>query len=125
MAAMPGQYWLGRGLFAFEGSMVDIKALLWLGGLALLAVYVVRAVKTREFALQAALYQCQKMNVQLLDQSVYLRRLWVKRHPRGHLALWRAYYFEFTVNGAERYQGRVLMLGRKIERVELEPHRIQ
>ncbi|WP_232522325.1 DUF3301 domain-containing protein [Marinimicrobium alkaliphilum] len=109
----------------FEGNMLDIKALLWLSALALLGFCVVRSIKTREFALQAALYQCQKMNVQLLDQSVFLRRLWVKRHPKGHLALWRAYYFEFTVNGAERYQGRVLMLGRKIERVELEPHRIQ
>ena len=62
--------------------------------------------------------------VQLLDENVYLRRLWFKRNDLGKLSLWRAFYFEFTVTGGDRYYGRVIMLGSRITQVELDPHRL-
>ncbi|HEY7884022.1 MAG TPA: DUF3301 domain-containing protein, partial [Cellvibrionaceae bacterium] len=65
-----------------------------------------------------------QMQVQMLDQSVYLRRLWIKRASDGRLCLWRSFYFEFTATGEDRYQGRVVMLGSRIEAVQLEPHRM-
>jgi len=72
----------------------------------------------------AARKRCEELQVQMLDESVYLRRLWVKRNAQGKLVFWRAFYFEFTVSGGERYFGRVLMLGNLIEEVQLEPHRL-
>ena len=77
-----------------------------------------------ERAFVAAQRRCTEMDVQLLDETVYLRRLWFKRNDHGILSLWRAFYFEFTVNGADRYFGRVIMLGPHITHVELDPHRL-
>jgi len=103
---------------------MNLVALAWLMLLGLGAAYVWRALQARELAYAAAHRECENMQVQLLDQSVYLRKLWFRRNKHGRLGFWRVYYFEFTVTGGTRYVGRVFMLGRRIERVELEPHPI-
>jgi len=72
----------------------------------------------------AAHKRCDEKQVQLLDETIYLRRLWFKRNDQGKLSLWRSFYFEFTVTGGDRYFGRVVMLGSRITRVELDPHRL-
>jgi|SRR5690554_122661 len=104
--------------------MNNLYPLLWLTALVLVAWYWHRALETRDRALVAAKQHCQAMDVQMLDQSVYLRRLWFRRNARGHLSLWRAFYFEFTTTGADRYIGRVILLGARVEAVQLDPHRI-
>ncbi len=104
--------------------MLDLKALVWLTVLGLFIYYCWRAFQAKDRAFIAARRHCEQMQVQMLDQSVYLRRLWIKRDARGRPGLWRAFYFEFTVTGGDRYFGRVLMLGRHIHAVELDPHRL-
>jgi hypothetical protein len=104
--------------------MLTIHWLLWLCFLAVVILYWRSALRVKERAFLAARKRCQDMEVQLLDESIYLRRLWLKRNERGQLAVWRAFYFEFTVTGADRYFGRVLMLGNSIQEVQLEPHRL-
>ncbi|WP_341936668.1 DUF3301 domain-containing protein [Marinimicrobium sp. C2-29] len=104
--------------------MIDLKSLVWLTAVVLVIYYSWRAFQAKDLAFAAARRHCDEMEVQMLDQSVYLRRLWIKRDSRGRPGLWRAFYFEFTVTGGDRYFGRVLMLGRHIQGVELEPHRL-
>lgn len=104
--------------------VIDLKALVWLAVLALVAFYTWRAFQARDRALAAARRHCQRMEVQMLDQAVFMRGLWLRRDRRGRPGLWRAFHFEFTVTGSDRYTGRVLMLGRHIHSVELEPHRL-
>jgi hypothetical protein len=104
--------------------MFDIHSVLWLTLFILVIYYWHGALKVKERAFAAAQQHCTEMDVQLLDESVYLRRLWFKRNALGQLSLWRAFYFEFTVNGADRYFGRVTMLGAKITEVQLDPHRL-
>jgi len=86
--------------------------------------YWISAQKIREVALGVAREECKKLDLQLLDGSVSLKKLNIKRAASGHLALWRTYSFEFSATGAERYQGQIQMLGLKIVNVHLEPHRI-
>lgn len=105
-------------------SMLDLNALFWLLVLGLFIYYSWRAFQAKDMAFAAARRHCKEMQVQMLDQTVYLRRLWIKRDARGRPGLWRAFHFEFTVTGGDRYFGRVLMLGRHIQQVELEPHRL-
>ena len=102
----------------------DISAILWLTLLSLVVFYWVHALRTKEVALKVAEKHCEEMEVQFLDQSVYLKRLWFKRNDVGHLSLWREFYFEFTVSGDDRYFGRVTLLGKKITAVQLDPHRL-
>jgi hypothetical protein len=104
--------------------MLDLSALVWLLLIALAGYYWHRALLAKEQAFVAAQRHCKAMQVQLLDQSVYLRRLWWRRDERGHLCLWRAFYFEFTAIGNDRSMGRVIMLGGRVSEVQLEPHRV-
>ncbi len=83
------------------------------------------ATGVKERALAAAQRHCREFDVQLLDSSVMINRLWVKKDAQGYWRLWRAYLFEFTATGEDRFKGRVITLGRRIEKVELEPHRVE
>ncbi|MDQ2076134.1 DUF3301 domain-containing protein [Marinimicrobium sp. ABcell2] len=104
---------------------MDLVALAWLMALGLGIYYLWRSFQVKELAFVAARRHCEGMQVQMLDQSVYLRKLWLRRDRNGRVRFWRMFYFEFTVTGGDRYFGRVFMLGRRVERVELEPHRLQ
>lgn len=83
-----------------------------------------RSQGVREVALAAARGRCRAEDLALLDDSVALRRLWLKRDIAGQPRIWRAWEFEFTVTGEHRYAGRVLTLGRAVEAVLLPPYRI-
>ncbi|NQZ31035.1 MAG: DUF3301 domain-containing protein [Oceanospirillaceae bacterium] len=92
--------------------------------ICLIVYYWVSAQKIRELALKAAREECLKLDLQLLDGSVSLKKLKLKRADSGHLALLRVYNFEFSATGAERYSGNITMFGLKVEQVHLQPHRI-
>ena len=79
----------------------------------------------KQIALSAVKRHCKTMDVQLLDEGVVLRGFWLKRDATGNMKLWRSYNFEFTSTGNERYLGRIVLLGRRVEEVHLEPHRLQ
>lgn len=65
---------------------------------------------------------CRQQQLQLLDQTMVLAGLWVVRSPTGVLALRRRYQFEFTSTGAARYRGLVVLVGRQIVSLDMEPH---
>ncbi|MDX1606513.1 MAG: DUF3301 domain-containing protein [Candidatus Competibacterales bacterium] len=76
------------------------------------------ALKARERAREASLRACRRDGVQLLDDTVMLDRLWLRREL-GRLRLERRYVFEFTPDGARREQGLVVMLGDQVQVVAL------
>lgn len=78
----------------------------------------------RERALIAVRHHLKTQQLQLLDDNVALRALWLKRNARGQVSLWRRYHFEFSSLGDERYQGRIIMLGRQTETIQLQAHRL-
>jgi hypothetical protein len=105
--------------------MLSIQWFFWLLLLIVIILYWRNALRVKDRAFLAARKHCLEMEVQLLDETIYLRRFWLKRSEQGRLLFWRAFYFEFTVTGADRYFGRVLMLGDLIQEIQLEPHRLQ
>ena len=92
--------------------------------LMVFALYALAAIRVREIALLAAARHCRDMEVQLLDQSIGTRSLWLKRDKHGVPRVWRRYQFEFTSTGEQRYHGQVITLGRTVETVQLETHRM-
>lgn len=101
--------------------MVDLFLIILL---LLLAFYWSNSMKAREAAFRAAVLYCQKMDVLLLDDYVALNAQWLKRDDFGVTKVWRSFQFEFSSTGAERYQGKIVMLGEKILSIQLEPYRI-
>lgn len=101
-----------------------------LGDIALLLLFAAgaywwwRGYAVKEVALRVAREHCRSFDVQLLDESVVMRGLWLKRDAGGTLCVRRSFTFEFTSTGDERYHGCVVMLGTSVESVQLEPHRL-
>lgn len=78
----------------------------------------------KPLALRAAQRHCDEMGVQLLDESIVLRRARLKRDRAGGMRVWRSFSFEFSTTGDARYRGRVEILGKRVLDVQLEPHKI-
>lgn len=74
----------------------------------------------REQARAASARACQQTEVQLLDDTVALERLWPRRDRDGRLKLERLYVFEFTDTGLVRRTGSVLLVGWRVEVVHME-----
>ncbi|MBQ77717.1 MAG: hypothetical protein CL692_03945 [Cellvibrionales bacterium] len=102
---------------------LSIYHILFLSLGLLLGWYFFSELKVRELTLQAARKHCQLMQVQLLDQSVGLYRVWFKRGADKRLHWWRNYQFEFTSTGEERYQGFIIVLGNRVESIDLGVHK--
>jgi Protein of unknown function (DUF3301) len=74
--------------------------------LVLLAIYLWQsALRARERARQFAHTLCAQANLQLLDQTVSLQRLRMRRGDDGRLHLLRRYRFELSTNGSDRHHG--------------------
>jgi hypothetical protein len=102
-------------------SLVDALLLIFF---VLGAIYWTSAQKIKQIALATVRKYCADMDVQFLDENIALRAIWLKRDARGNVHIWRSYVFDFSSTGEDRYNGRVVLLGRQIESLRLEPHRL-
>lgn len=68
----------------------------------------------RELALQAAQRACSQAGVQLLDSSVSLRKLSLRRDENQRARFYREFAFEYSAAGDDRQAGRVYMLGARV-----------
>lgn len=78
------------------------------------------SLRAREKAKDACLRACRSYGVQLLDDTVALDKLWLRRNDIGRLCLERRYTFEFTGNGAQRSGGLIVMLGARVDILALD-----
>jgi hypothetical protein len=75
----------------------------------------------REQALAIARHTCQEAGVQLLDDTVALRRLSLAREPGGGpVRIRRVFGFEFSDTGDNRRRGQVGFLGKRREALWLD-----
>ncbi|UVE17792.1 DUF3301 domain-containing protein [Pseudomonas sp. LS44] len=74
----------------------------------------------RERALTLAMQHCKRLNIELLDGNVALRRLTVVRDGRNNPRLARIYGFEFTVTGEQRLTGSISMFGQHLGKIEVD-----
>ncbi len=76
----------------------------------------------RERALERVKQHCAKLDLELLDGNVALKRLAFKRDNEGRKRLARIYNFEFTVTGEHRHPGTITMFGAHAAQIELAPY---
>lgn len=98
--------------------------ILWLATLSLGLWYWWDTVRTQELASKAGKRACQQAGVQILDDTVERKRQWLRRNTTGQIQLCRLYFFEFSSDGSERYQGRIVMFGQTVREVEMDAYRI-
>lgn len=100
-------------------SLGEVLALLLLVALVLHAF---SAVRVRELALEAVQRAARAGQFQLLDQSVHLRRISLSRDQQGRWRIWRQYRFDYSLDGADRHQGHVIMLGNQFQGLLVGEH---
>ncbi len=83
------------------------------------------SLRAREHAVAAGRAACKRYNVQLLDETVAFARLRLARDDAGRLRLRRTYTFEFSDTGNNRRHGAIVMLGARLEDLQLEPYPLQ
>jgi hypothetical protein len=95
-------------------------------GLALAGAWLwIDSLRAREHAVAAGRAACARYGVQLLDETVAFARLRLARDGEGRLRLRRTYVFEFSETGDNRRHGAIVMLGARLEHLQLEPYRLQ
>lgn len=76
----------------------------------------------REKALERVKQHCAKLDLELLDGNVALKRIGFVRDAQGRKRLARVYNFEFTVTGEQRHPGTVTQFGAHSMQIELAPY---
>lgn len=72
------------------------------------------SLRTRELAMQATRAACASEQLLLLDDTVAIRRLSLRRDGHGVLRLQRVYDFEYSDTGNDRAAGSVVLLGHRV-----------
>ena len=78
------------------------------------------SLRHREHAIRSCKKDCKEMGVQLLDQTVALGSISLKRDFNRRLKFVRRYNFEFSVDGDDRHRGSIVLLGDSVEHTRLE-----
>lgn len=102
-----------------------LNEIILIGLICLAYVYWFNAKKTKEIALETVRNHCLAVQVQMQDGYVALNGICLKRDTAGKMQIWRSSQFEFSSSGFERYNRIVLMLGRQVESIHMEPYRIE
>ena len=91
----------------------------------LAAFFWIDSLRARERAVVAGRAACERYTVQFLDDTVAFERLRLRRDEEGRVKLARTYTFEFSDTGNNRRQGAIVLLGARLQEVQLEPYPIQ
>jgi hypothetical protein len=83
------------------------------------------SLRARERAVRAGRDACARYELQFLDETVSFARLRLARDEDGRLRFLRTYTFEFTETGNTRRQGAIVMLGRELADIQMEPYTVQ
>jgi len=102
---------------------MDMLDLLLVLSFAALGWFWFDSLRAIEAARHAGKDACNRAGVQFLDDTVASIALALGRDDLGRMALRRTYRFEFSDTGDNRLEGRVILLGAKLETVEMEPFR--
>lgn len=89
-------------------------------GLVVAAIWFWHAsMSARERANAAAQEACERLQLVMLDGTVAIMRLWLRRDETGRVRIERTYGFEYTDDGYRRLKGFVVMLGPQLRSVGL------
>ncbi len=99
-------------------SPTDMNSLLAILALLLLGWFWLDSLRAREMATEICRAVCKQRDLQLLDQTVSLRYLRIRRTDAG-LRLLRVYGFDFSAEGIARHSGYLVLIGLNLETIGL------
>jgi hypothetical protein len=103
---------------------VTIDTLIWIMVLFLIGYAWWHNLGVRTHALAQVQQHCEETNVQLLDQTLLLKKMRPARNSRGQFNLMRIYEFEFTSTGDQRYKGNIKLVGLQVDGFDMDVYRV-
>lgn len=76
----------------------------------------------RERAILLGSELAQRMQLQLLDETVACHKIRLARNARGHVQFLRTYAFEVSASGAERLNCHLTLLGNQLSNWHIPPY---
>jgi hypothetical protein len=106
------------------GTLNRVFNLLVVLTLCLLSFYWWHSGDFKALAMSFASRHCEQFDLQLLDQSMVIKGLWLERNAGGALSVRRRYQFEFSSTGEQRYLGLLTMVGSKLKSTDTETYQL-
>ena len=109
-------------------QLVGVRLMLTLGNIFVLMLLATGAAwlwhnhGLRERALERVKRHCAKLDIELLDGNVALKKIAFVKDANGRRRLARIYNFEFTVTGETRHAGTITQFGPHSAQIELAPY---
>lgn len=92
-----------------------------LAGIAAAGWFWYDSMRARERAVRAGRGACEREGLQFLDDTVLCTRTRPTRDAEGRVTLRRVYTFEFSDDGERRRAGSIVVVGDRLESLEMEP----
>lgn len=92
-----------------------------LSGIAAAGWFWYDSMRARERAVRAGRGACEREGLQFLDDTVLCTRTRPTRDAEGRVTLRRVYTFEFSDDGQRRRAGSIVVVGERLESLEMEP----
>lgn len=80
------------------------------------------SIAKREIAIRVGRELAQRWNLQLLDETVACRKIWLGRDGRGQAQLARLYEFEVSADGTTRLECSLQLLGKQLQIWHIPPY---
>jgi len=103
---------------------MTIESLFVFGSLFLLGYALWQHANVSRNARNAAISATEKYGVVLLDQSVILKKIRLRRSTRSGLAIERRYGFEFSSTGNQRYSGTLVFEGAYLRTIDMDAYQV-
>ena len=103
---------------------MDTASLLVLLFFGALAWYWFNSMHALEVARKIGRKACSELDLQFLDDTVASIGLGLARDQSGRRVFRRTYRFEFSETGNSRREGRLILLGNRLDSITMEPYEI-
>ncbi len=100
--------------------MISLNSLFVLGLIGGVILFWFESLRVREFIVKMCRAICKESDLQLLDQTVSLNAISVKRSIDGWPYIHRVYQFEVSTNGSDRLIGYVTLIGKRVKAIQID-----
>jgi hypothetical protein len=80
------------------------------------------SVTKREIAIKIGRELAGRCHLQLLDETVACKKMWLRRNSNGHVKLLRIYEFEVSADGHSRLACHLQLLGKQLQNWDIPPY---
>jgi hypothetical protein len=80
------------------------------------------SISARDIAIEKGRDLTERVNLQLLDESIACVKIRLARNTKGHMQIQRTYEFDVSANGGDRMHCHLILLGKSLQSWYIPPY---